>query len=373
VQQFVNHEDFARRPSREPIDEPSSAHMDHPNARYGKRGPRPVRVTLNRLVSFDEVQSGHRFLRRLSQGGKRIGQYVPGRIREVREQLLTLGSGQPSKGPLQREFHHQPGFSGEQDVISARASCRGGWHLGDSRPAKAHDRSDHRSRGEGPRPLDHRVLLPQRRKTDGRNGHGATIGLKCPIPNHSHDVTGLLKAWGQGDEAALNALVPLVHDELRRIARGCLRGEAANHSVQATALVNEAFLRLVDVQHVDWQSRIHFLAMSARLMRRVLVDLARSRRADKRGGGAVRVTFDEAIVGTSEPEAEVIRLDDALQALAALDRRKSRVVELRFFGGLSLDETAAALRVSSKTVQRDWEFARAWLQQEMTHEVGYDA
>jgi RNA polymerase sigma factor (TIGR02999 family) len=151
-----------------------------------------------------------------------------------------------------------------------------------------------------------------------------------------------------------------------------LHGERANCSLQATALVNEAFLRMVDVQHVDWQNRMHFLAMSARLMRRVLVDLARSRRADKRGGGAVRVTFDEATMGESGPEADVIRLDDALQALAALDDRKSRVVELRFFGGLSVDETAEALRVSSKTVMRDWEFARAWLQQEMTREAGRD-
>jgi RNA polymerase sigma-70 factor (ECF subfamily) len=186
-------------------------------------------------------------------------------------------------------------------------------------------------------------------------------------------VTSLLKAWGQGDEAALNALMPLVHDELRRIARRCLRGEPANHSVQATALVNEAFLRLVDVQFIDWQNRLHFLAMSARLMRRVLVDLARSRRADKRGGGAVRVTFDEAAMAASGPAADVIRLDDALQALAALDERKSRVVELRFFGGLSVDETALALQVSSKTVLRDWEFARAWLQQEMNPRGGRDA
>jgi RNA polymerase sigma factor (TIGR02999 family) len=178
-------------------------------------------------------------------------------------------------------------------------------------------------------------------------------------------VTGLLKAWGQGDEKALNALIPLVHDELRRIARRCLRGEAVNHSVQATALVNEAFMRLVDIRRVDWQNRTHFLAMSARLMRRVLVDLARSRRADKRGRGAVRVTFDEAVLGGAGPETDVIRLDDALQGLAALDERKSRVVELRFFGGLSVDETAATLQVSSKTVLRDWEFARAWLQREM--------
>ena len=183
----------------------------------------------------------------------------------------------------------------------------------------------------------------------------------------------LLRAWREGDETALDALMPLVHDELRRIARRCLHGERANHSVQATELVNEAYLRLVDVRQVDWQDRTHFLAMSARLMRRVLVDLARSRGADKRGGGAVRVTFDEVAIGGVAPDADVIRLDDALQALAALDDRKSRVVELRFFGGLTADETAVALQVSSKTVLRDWEFARAWLQRELTGEAGRDA
>ena len=183
----------------------------------------------------------------------------------------------------------------------------------------------------------------------------------------------LLRAWREGDETALDALMPLVHDELRRIARGCLHGERANHSVQATELVNEAYLRLVDVRQVDWQDRTHFLAMSARLMRRVLVDLARSRGAYKRGGGAVRVTLDEAAIGGVAPDADVIRLDDALQALAALDDRKSRVVELRFFGGLTADETAVALQVSSKTVLRDWEFARAWLQRELTREAGRDA
>ena len=189
----------------------------------------------------------------------------------------------------------------------------------------------------------------------------------------THEVTVLLRAWREGDEKALDALLPLVHDELRHIARRCLHGGRGNHSLQATTLVNEAFLRLVDVQHVDWQSRTHFLAMSARLMRRVLVDLARSRGADKRGGDAVRVTLDDAAVGGVAPEADVIRLDDALKALAALDERKSRVVELRFFGGLTADETALALQVSSKTVLRDWEFARAWLQRELTREAGRDA
>src|SRR5258707_10028210 len=155
--------------------------------------------------------------------------------------------------------------------------------------------------------------------------------------------------------------MPLVHDELRRIARRCLHGERANHSVQATELVNEAYLRLVDVQHVDWQNRTHFLAMSARLMRRVLVDLARSRGADKRGGGAVRVTLDEAAIGGVAPDADVIRLDDALQALAALDDRKSRVVELRFFGGVTAHPNALARHGSSENVLRDWGFPPAWL------------
>lgn len=167
--------------------------------------------------------------------------------------------------------------------------------------------------------------------------------------------------------------MPIVHDELRRIARRCLYGERANLSVQATELVNEAFLRLIDVHHVDWQNRMHFLAISARLMRRVLVDLARTRRADKRGGGAVRVTFDEASMQGPAPALDVIRLDDALQALETLDERKGRVVELRFFGGLSDEEIAAALQVSSKTVQRDWDFARAWLKHAMTGEAGRDA
>src|SRR6185295_6362485 len=197
--------------------------------------------------------------------------------------------------------------------------------------------------------------------------------LESAVLSPTHEVTVLLRAWREGDESALDTLMPLVHEELRRIARRCLYGERASHSVQATELVNEAFLRLVDVQHVDWQNRTHFLAMSARLMRRVLVDLARSRGADKRGGGAVRVTLDDATIGGAAPDADVIRLDDALQALAAQDDRKSRVVELRFFGGLTVDETAAALQVSSKTILRDWEFARAWLQRELTREAGRDA
>jgi RNA polymerase sigma-70 factor (ECF subfamily) len=186
--------------------------------------------------------------------------------------------------------------------------------------------------------------------------------------SQGHDVTVLLKAWRGGDEAALNALVPLVHGELRLIARRCMAGDRSNRSVQATALVNEAFLRLVDVQRVDWQSRTHFLAVSARIMRRILVDLARARHAGKRGGGAVRVAFDEAAF-PSVQDADVVRLDDALESLSALDARKARVVELRFFGGLTADEIAGELHVSAKTVLRDWEFARAWLQRELKREA----
>lgn len=186
------------------------------------------------------------------------------------------------------------------------------------------------------------------------------------------DVTRLLRAWGRGDEAALHELVPLVERELNRIAHRCLYGEPADCSLSATALVNEAFLRLVDIKHIEWQDRTHFLAMSARLMRRVLVDLARARRSEKRGGDVVRITLDEALVAGGR-DADLIRLDEALQALAAIDERKGQVVELKFFGGLSLEETAAALGVSSKTVMRDWHFARAWLQREMMRGAGHEA
>jgi RNA polymerase sigma factor (TIGR02999 family) len=160
-------------------------------------------------------------------------------------------------------------------------------------------------------------------------------------------------------------LIPLVHDELRRIARRCMAGERRGHTLQATALVNEAYLRLVDVQHVDWQNRTHFLAMSARLMRRILVDFARSKRSRKRGDGAVRVTLGDALLVTTEAHLDLIALDDALQTLADTDERKARVIELRFFGGLNVEETASVLKVSGDTVVRDWSLARAWLSREI--------
>ena len=171
-------------------------------------------------------------------------------------------------------------------------------------------------------------------------------------------------AWRGGNDAALEQLVPLVHEELHRIARGCMRGERAGHSLQATALVNEAYLRLIGAQQVDWQNRVHFLAVSARLMRRILVDFARSKKYQKRGGGAQAVTLDEALV-VAEPGRDLIALDEALDALGKLDERKARVVEMRFFGGLSVEETAAALGVSGDTVMRDWRLAKAWLLREL--------
>ena len=181
-------------------------------------------------------------------------------------------------------------------------------------------------------------------------------------------MTGILLKWREGDESALDRLVPIVHSELRRIARRCMAGERAGHSLQATALVNEAYMRLIDVQHVNWQNRAHFLAMSARFMRRILVDYARSKGYQKRGGGAVNVTFDEGLPVAVEPAMDLVALDDALKALATMDERKSRVIELRFFGGLSVEETATVLAVSPETIMRDWKLAKAWLMRELRGE-----
>ena len=152
-----------------------------------------------------------------------------------------------------------------------------------------------------------------------------------------------------------------------------MAGERGGHSLQATALVNEAYLRLVDVQHVDWQNRAHFLAMSARLMRRILVDIARSKAYLKRGGGAVKVTFDEVLIVQGEPGQDLVALDDALQLLTSVDARKAKVIELRFFGGLSVEETAAVLDVSVDTVMRDWKLAKAWLLRELRDQTGKKA
>jgi RNA polymerase sigma-70 factor, ECF subfamily len=184
----------------------------------------------------------------------------------------------------------------------------------------------------------------------------------------SHDITQLLRAWGVGDEYALEQLTPLVYDELRKAAKHHMARERDGHTLQTTALINEVYLRLVDLHSVSWQDRAHFFAICARLMRRILTDYARSRSYLKRGGDARRVTLDEALVVSAVPSPDLVALDGALSKLGALDSRKSSVVELRFFGGLSVKETAAVLRISTDTVTRDWNFAKAWLLREMDGE-----
>ena len=181
------------------------------------------------------------------------------------------------------------------------------------------------------------------------------------------EITELLLAWRQGEDAARDALVPLVYQELRRLARRHMRGEQPDHTLQATALVNEAWLRLIEVHRVQWQDRAHFFAMASRMMRRVLVDAARAKRAHKRSAGR-DVTLDSRVDLGVPLNLDVVALDDALAGLERLDPRKCQVVELRFFGGLSVEETAEALNVSSATVARDWTFARTWLRRELKGE-----
>ncbi len=188
--------------------------------------------------------------------------------------------------------------------------------------------------------------------------------IDAPVPP-SHQVTRLLVDWRNGDQGALEQLIPLVHEELRRVARRHMAHERAGHTLQATALVNEAYVRLIDIRQVNWQDRAHFFAMSSRLMRRVLVDFARSKGYQKRGAGAQKISLDEALIVSAEPGADLVELDDALDALAAFDARKAQVVEMRFFGGLSVEETAEALKVSVDTVMRDWKLAKAWLLREL--------
>jgi RNA polymerase sigma factor (TIGR02999 family) len=180
----------------------------------------------------------------------------------------------------------------------------------------------------------------------------------------SADITGLLLAWGGGDREALDRLVPRVQRELRTIARKHMAGERTGHSLQPTALVNEAYLRLVDLKRVTWTNRAHFFAMASRMMRRVLVDAARAEGYQKRGGGAHRVALIESRVPAKRPDYDLIALDDALHTLKALDARKVQVVEMRFFGGLTVEETAEALGVSRDTVMRDWQFSKDWLRRE---------
>ena len=181
----------------------------------------------------------------------------------------------------------------------------------------------------------------------------------------SHEITQLLLAWSEGDQAAFEQLVPLIHRELRRLAKGYMRQERPGHILQTTALINEAYLRLIDWKDVRWQNRAHFFGVAAQLMRRILVDFARAHHRATRGGAMRQVSLDEAAAVSVERAAEFIELDEALDRLAVIDPRRSRMVELRFFGGLSEEETAEALKVSPRTVRREWSLARAWLRREL--------
>ena len=191
------------------------------------------------------------------------------------------------------------------------------------------------------------------------------------MPPESPEITELLKAWGSGDAAALDQLTPLVYDELRRVARRYMRNERAGNTLQTTALVNEAYLRLVDAKRVAWQDRVHFFAVSAQMMRRILVDAARARGSAKRGGHVKRFNHSSAFNLDEIPDVstgrdrELVAIDDALNTLAEMDPRKARVIELRFFGGLSVEETAEILKISPQSVMRDWKLAKAWLMREL--------
>jgi len=182
-----------------------------------------------------------------------------------------------------------------------------------------------------------------------------------------HEVTQLLVAWSNGDLAARDQLMPIVYQELHRLAHHYMRRESPGHTLQTSALVNEAFLRLVDQRDVRWRNRAHFFGLAAQMMRRILVDYARNRHYAKRGGGIPEMSLDEALIVSDERNAEVVALDESMEALAQIDPRKSQIVELRFFGGLSIEETAEVLAVSPGTVMRDWTLAKAWLRREMSN------
>jgi RNA polymerase sigma factor (TIGR02999 family) len=192
----------------------------------------------------------------------------------------------------------------------------------------------------------------------------------APLPQ---EVTGLLLAWSDGDQSALEKLTPLVYAELHRLAKRYMGREHAGHTLQTSALVNEAYLRLIDAHGVRWQNRAHFFAVSAQIMRRILVDFARAKQNLKRGGGARQVTLNEGLVFTPESGADLLALDEALERLALLNARQSKVVELRYFGGLSEEEVAVVLKVSSRTVRTDWSLARAWLYRELRRGARDDA
>jgi RNA polymerase sigma-70 factor (ECF subfamily) len=188
-----------------------------------------------------------------------------------------------------------------------------------------------------------------------------------PSPN---EITQQLIAWSKGDSAALDKLIPAVYQELRRMADRCLRGENAEHSLQPTALVHEAYLRLIDQSRVEWHNRSHFFGVAAQMMRRILIDHAKTKHREKRGGKARKLSLDEIANYADEPAAELIALDEALKILAEMDERKSRIVEMRYFGGLTVEETAQVLGVSDKTVMRDWNLAKAWLYQQLNRAGG---
>jgi RNA polymerase sigma factor (TIGR02999 family) len=188
-----------------------------------------------------------------------------------------------------------------------------------------------------------------------------------------HEITQLLQAWRRGDEAALDKLTPQVYRELHLLARRCMGRERDGHTLQTTALINELYLRLSALKLIDWQNRAHFFALCARQMRRILTDQARARQSHKRGDGAQAVVLDEALVVSPQPTADLVALDDALNQLAKVDHRKSQVVVMRFFGGLSVEETAEVLKVSTETVARDWRLAKAWLMRELAEKKSDEA
>jgi RNA polymerase sigma-70 factor (ECF subfamily) len=193
------------------------------------------------------------------------------------------------------------------------------------------------------------------------------------VTQASESVTGLLLAWSDGDQAALEKLIPLVYAELHRLARRYMRRENAGHTLQTSALVNEAYLRLIEAHRVRWQNRSHFFAVSAQIMRRILVDFARAKQNLKRGGGALQVLLDEGLLVSPERGADLVALDEALERLGALNARQSQVVESRYFGGLNEEEVAEVLKVSPRTVRNDWSLARAWLYRELSSGGGNDA
>ncbi len=192
-----------------------------------------------------------------------------------------------------------------------------------------------------------------------------SFGGIATVPTRSVEVTGLLKAWSGGDQAALERLADQLYNELRRIARRFMRNERAGNTLQTTALVNEVYLRLVDIKNVDWQQRAQFFAIAAQMMRRILVDAARARGSHKRGGGAIKVNVDEAPVVSPERDSSLVALDEALETFSKLAPRQAKVVELHYFGGLSEEEIAEVLKTSPRTVRRDWGFAKSWLKREL--------